>query len=91
VKAMNKTRFSEIIELPIEVQLLWRGWRDKQLIVARWETVVENSACPLKSCRAIEGQECKTGNGQPAKHRSRSNEFFAGLWLDSRTTPGAKS
>ena len=91
VKTMNKTRFSEILELPIEVQLLWLGWRDEQMIFMKGQTVFDNTACPLKSCRAIEGQECRTRSDMPAVHMSRCNEHLARLWLDSQATQGAKS
>lgn len=90
VKA-NKSRFSEIIELPVESQLAWVKYRDSLKSVTLWKTIVDGSACPIHACAAKEGQECKTEGGIRAHHKSRSNEYFAGLWLDSQATPGAKS
>lgn len=91
MKAMNKTRFSEIIEMPIELQLEWIKYRDSLVPITAWKTIVDGSACPIHVCAAKEGQECKTEGGIRAHHKSRSNEYFAKLWLDSQAVTGAKS
>ena len=73
--------FSELLARPMSAQMLWLVWRDEQLRQRPREYFIENAECPIATCQAIKGEQCRSRRGRATYHESRHNEYLAGEFL----------